>query len=332
MTNRRIMKKIWGMMAVLCLTCWSAVAQDYNLNSHNIVPFSLNPAMAGNANAIRLGLDFRQQWPTLPNNYTTVRCSYDQNFYKKMCSLGAAYTFDDQANGIFRTNEFALVYAHTFELTEGAFLRLGLQGSYFLNFFGFDKLEYGDQYDKSNGHVDPNTIEDFEQTSRGLFDFSAGAVFNIEKVFTLGASIYHIAEPENGFVNKSANALSRKFIVHANYMHDLLYGNGLWGRKDLSDKYLFVNANYQQQADFKKAYLGMGVYLTPVVLGLAEKTNLESVFVTSFMVGCSINNLQAFYVFDLPTFEKKNGSWSHEICLTYIIQKKERFPCPIVYW
>lgn len=316
----------------LALACVGASAQDYNLNSHNLVPFSINPAQAGNANAIRLGLDFRQQWPTLDANYTTVRLSYDQNFYKKMCSLGFAYSLDDQGHGVYRTNEFSLVYSHTFEVTELSFLRLGLQGTYFLNHFGYDKLTYGDQYDSSNGHIDDTTIEDFETTTQGVFDFSVGAVFNVENTFSLGAAVYHITEPDNGFVRKTENALSRKYVFHANYMHDLQYTNGLWGRRDLSDNYFFVNANYQQQADFKKAYLGLGVFLTPVVLGVAEKYNLEDVFVTAFMVGCSFKGFQAYYIFDLPTYEKKNGSWSHEISLIYVIKHNERFPCPMVYW
>ncbi|MBQ4036212.1 MAG: PorP/SprF family type IX secretion system membrane protein [Paludibacteraceae bacterium] len=311
--------------------CSSAYAQDYNLNSHNLVPFSLNPAQAGNANAIRLGLDFRQQWPKLDNRYTTVRLSYDQNVYKKMCSLGFAYSLDDQSS-VYRSNEFSLVYSHTFEVTELSFIRLGLQGTYYLNYFGFDKLEYGDQYDSSNGHVDNSTIEDFETNTRGLFDFSFGAVYYVENTFSLGASVFHIAEPENGFVRKADNKLARKYVVHANYMHDLQYTNGLWGRRDMSDNYLFVNANYQQQADFKKAYLGLGVFLTPVILGVAEKYNLDGVFVTSLMAGCSIKGLQAYYVFDLPTYERENGAWSHEICLVYVIKQKERFPCPMVLW
>lgn len=326
------MKYLASIVSALGLACGTAAAQDYNLNSHNLVPFSLNPAQAGNANAIRLSADVRQQWPTLGNNYKTARVSYDQNFYKRMCSLGAYYAFDDQANGIYRSNEFSLIYSHTFEVTEQAFVRLGLQGSYFLNFSGLDALQFGDQYDESNGKVDPTSIEDAGHDSQGLFDFSVGATFNVENVFSLGGAVYHLAEPENGFVDKANNTLHRKFVVHANYMRDLLYSNGLWGRRDLSDTYLFVNANYQRQADFQKAYLGLGLYLSPVMLGLAEKSNLDEVHVTSFQLGFSYKAFQAYYIFDLPTYKWENGSWSHELCLIYVIKKNEKFPCPMVYW
>ena len=311
----------------------SAFAQDYSFPNHNLVPFTLNPSIVGNANAIRGSLDFRQQWPALDNHYTTLRASFDKNVYKRMCSVGASYTFDDMSNGVYRTNEFALVYSHAFQLDDEMYLRLGLQGSYFLNYFGFDKLVYGDQYDASNGSVDPNTIEDASNSSCSLFDFSFGAMFNIQNKFSIGASVYHIGEPDNGFIKKSANSLSRKFVVHANYIVDLLYSNGLRGRKDLSDTYLFFNGTYQQMADFKLAYIGAGLYLNPVIFGIAEKFNLDEEYVTSFMIGGSYKGFQLYYVYDLFTGSHGgNGSWSHEIALIYIHQDKEKYPCPVTYW
>lgn len=326
------MKKLFFVGWMLIAGVVAAMAQDYSLINHNVVPFALNPAQAGNANATRFALSFRQQWPQLANHFTTARVSFDRPFYKRMCSLGLAYNYDDYAGGVYRTNDFAAVYAHTFELTENSFFRLGLQGSLFVNHFGFDKLEYGDQYDKTNGRIDPNTIEDFDKTTCTFFDFSAGMTYYIENKFSIGGAVYHIAEPENGFLDKSANALNRRFVVHANYMHDLIYGNGLWGRNDLSDKYLYLNANYQTQADWQTAYLGLGLYLAPVVLGVSERTNLDEVYTTAFQLGCTYKGLQVYYTFDLFTSDKLNGSWSHQIDLIYIIQIKEKYPCPMVYW
>lgn len=63
-------------------------AQDYSLSNHNVVPFSLNPSSVGAANTLRLGVNYRMQWPMLSNSYHTVRVSYDQNVYKQMCSVG----------------------------------------------------------------------------------------------------------------------------------------------------------------------------------------------------------------------------------------------------
>lgn len=309
----------------------NAVAQDYTFSNHNVVPFSLNPSLVGNANAIRLGANYRMQWPSLGNRYHTVRLSYDQNFYKRMCSLGLSYAHDNMANGTIKTNEVAAVYGHTIRLFEGYFLRLGAQASFFYNKYGSDVM-FGDQYDWSTGEIFPNTTEEVANASTSFVDFSAGAAFVIENKLTLGAAVYHLGEPENGIHDEQQSILNHRYVVHANYLFDLQYANGLWGRQDLSDKYAFVNAAYQSQYNFDQLYAGVGVIISPLIAGVSMKSDLENINVFSFMLGATYKALQAYYIYDLFTSDEKNGSWSHEISLIYIIQKKERYPCPVVYW
>jgi len=326
-----MMRKLF--FAILGLIgAFATSAQDYTFSNHNIVPFSLNPSLVGNANAIRLGLNYRRQWPTLGNCYNTVRVSYDQNFYKRMCSLGAFYTHDNMANGDIRTNEFGLIYGHTMRISDGYFIRLGVQASLFYNQYGKD-FEFGDQYDWGTGAILPHTSENMtENGSTSFLDFSAGGAFIIENCLTLGGSVYHIGEPENGIFESKDNILSRRFVGHANYVLDLESTNGLWGRREMSDKYLFINAAYQKQHNFELAYLGAGVMLSPIIGGVSIKSDMEAVNTISFLLGGTYKGLQAYYVYDLFTSSKKNGSWSHEISIIYIIQTHEKYPCPVVYW
>jgi type IX secretion system PorP/SprF family membrane protein len=307
-------------------------AQDYTFTNHNLTPFSLNPSLAGNANAMRFGLNYRQQWLTLGNNYHTVRASYDQNFYKQMSSLGVVYIHDNMANSIYRTNEFALIYSHILRLKEFYYIRLGVQGSMFMNYLGWDKLTFGDQYDPVRRIPVSSTIEELDTDQRTFFDFSVGANFVIENLFSIGGAVYHIAEPENGFADLNDNTLKRKFTGHANFVRDLQYRNGLFGRKDLSDNYYFLNATYQHQDKFNMLNLGGGVAFDPLILGASVKNDLDAVNVIAFLVGAHYKGLQIYYVYDLFTSKKKNGSWSHEISLIYILEKQERYPCPVTYW
>ncbi|MBQ0156088.1 MAG: PorP/SprF family type IX secretion system membrane protein [Bacteroidales bacterium] len=338
------MKRLILIISAIWMATVGVFAQDYTFSNHNIVPFSLNPAMAGNANAIRLGLNFRQQWPTLGNKYNTVRASYDQNFYKRMCSAGLAYAMDSYAGGIYRTNEIGLVYAHTFQLkagksnkfssmaNDGVFLRLGVQGTCFINKFDVSKVSFADQYDLGTGNLYGPTTEEFESDRVRFVDFNAGAALNIQGFLTLGAAMYHMSEPENGFQKLGENVLHRRFAAHVNYIKDLELSNGLFGRNTLSDTYLFANASYQKQDVWKQLDLGAGGFFAPFMAGISMKTDLSEVSYVSFMVGASIKNFQAYYVYDLFTSQKKNGSWSHEIALIYIIRTVERYPCPVVYW
>ena len=143
----------------------------------------------------------------LGNKYNTVRASYDQNFYKQMCSLGFAYAYDNMASGVYQVNEFDLVYGHTIRLQEHYFIRLGVQASLFANYLNAGKLTFGDQYDPYTNQILPNSLENLDMSSRTFVDFSFGASFIIENTFTIGASIYHIGEPENGFVRAEDNVV-----------------------------------------------------------------------------------------------------------------------------
>lgn len=313
--------------------CGMVSAQDYSFVNHNLTPFSLNPSLAGNAKDIRLGLNYRQQWMALGNRYHTIRSSFDMSFHQQACNVGFAYSFDNMAGGVFNQNEFDFVYAQRLLLKEGMTIRLGVMGSFFLNRLGWDKIKYGDQYDDNSKRPTLETMEDFENDTRSFFDVSVGASFNIENKLTLGAALYHIAEPNNGFNDLKENTLHRKLVFHINYLKDLQNKNGLWGRSALSDNYLFINGSYQKQDEFQMANLGVGVAWDPIIFGVSDKNTLTTkVNVVGFMAGVHFKGLQVFYVFDLFTSKKHNGSWSHELNLIYIISKKDKYPCPATYW
>lgn len=323
------MKRIiaWIISLVFCAT--TIMAQDYSLSNHNVVPFSLNPSSAGSANTLRLGINYRMQWPMLGNNYHTVRVSYDQNVYKQMCSVGASYSYD-QHSAVFGIHEFDAVYAHTFRLADKHFIRLGLQASYFLNQLRVDNLTFGDQYDPSNGSILPNSAEQWENQTKGFFDFSVGASYVFQDKLLLGFAVYHLAEPDNGFV-PNQQFLPRKFVGQVGFIQDLRLNHGL---KSLgfSDNYFFANASYQQQADFKQFYIGAGICYQPVIVGVSYKTNLNEVHTASFTIGGYYKGFQLYYVFDLFTSDKKNGSWSNELSLIYTMPTKKECLCPVTYW
>lgn len=319
------------------LATWVALplalpAQDYTMGNYNLCPFGLNPAMAGNANAIRLGASYHQQWLNLGNRYHTARISYDQNFYKQMCSLGFSYTYDNMADGIFQTNELALVYAHNIRLHEGYYIRLGVQASCFLNYFGYSNLVFEDQYNSYNNTINPISLEKLENDSRYFPDFSVGAAFVIDNCFSFGFSANHLGEPENGFVAKKQNRLYRKYVAHASYYYDFHRQGGLYQTRGLSSLYLFFNSNYQHQYQSNSGYLGGGVYFRPITLGVSYKTDFIDSHIAAFTAGVHLYELQIFYVVDFNLSGRGNGTWSQELALIYLIHPKKKDLCPIVLW
>lgn len=323
----------------------SAVAQDFTFTNNNVIPFSLNPAMVGNANAMRFGINHRMQWPTLDNSYTTTRISYDQNFYKQMASLGFSYTRDNQAN-VFKQNELAAVYSHNIRLEDEYFVRLGVQLAFNYNYYD-SGLTFDDSYAGEGQNTLP-TNDEVTENHAAFMDFSFGAAFVWDNRLTVGGSVYHIGQPNNGFDEKEASQLGRRYVFHVNYMQDLESRAGLWGRRSESGTYLFGSANYQQQSVdvqgseddkrvFRMAAINLGCMTNPVLFGVADKIDFTQSYgglnVLSFMVGANYKGLQAYYIFDLYTSKKDNGSWSHEFAIVYVIPPKHyRYSCPVVYW
>lgn len=323
------MKRIAIWIVSFMLGATAVLAQDYSFNNHNVVPFSLNPSSVGAANTMRLGINYRMQWPMLSNNYHTVRVSYDQNVYKQMCSVGASYSYD-QHSSVFGVHQFDAVYAHTFRLVDKHFIRLGLQATCFLNQFRADGLTFGDQYDAATGNMLPSSAEGWENQSKSYFDFSVGVSYVYEHKLMVGFAVYHLAEPDNGFV-PNTQYLPRKYVGQIGFVQDLKLNHGLKSQ-GFSDNYFFANASYQQQADFKQAYIGAGICYQPVIIGVSYKTDIDQVHTVSFTAGAYYKGFQLYYVFDLFTSDRQNGSWSNEISLIYTMPTKKKDLCPVVYW
>ena len=331
------MKRILVILASLFLS-GAALAQDYTFTNNNVVPFGMNPSLVGNANAMRFGLDYRMQWPTLSNKYNTLRITYDQPIYKQMCNIGVSYTRDNEA-GIINHNEFAATYSQNIRLQDEYFVRLGVTFSFFNNHLDTD-LTFDDQYVRP-GTLLPSSIDDVSETNVNFVDFSFGAAFVMENKLTVGAALYHIGEPNNGFDDLESSTLGRRFVVHANYIQDMESRAGLWGRRDLSSTYFFGSLNYQQQEALGRTYhlgtISAGAMTNPILFGASYKYDFASAYgklnILSFMVGANWKGLQAYYIFDLYTSKKNNGSWSHEFSIVYVLPPKHyKYSCPIIYW
>lgn len=338
------MKRIANILFGLMLT-GSALAQDYTFTNNNVVPFSLNPALVGNANTMRFSLDYRMQWPTLDNHYNTTRLSFDMPFYKHVSSLGVSYVRDNLAN-VFYDNQFSAIYSHNIRLEDDYYIRLGVQVSFVMDYLDGD-LTLRDMMDDKGQTIAGESIDPSAQNHLSYADFSFGGAFVIENMLTVGASVYHIGEPNNGFDDDEAQQLGRKYVFHVNYMHDLESRSGLWGRRDMSGTYLFGSASYQQQSvpvsgsskdrNYKLACLSVGAMTNPVLFGVSDKYDFSSSYgnlnTVSLMVGGNYRGLQLYYIFDLYTSKKDNGSWSHELSFVYVMPDRHyRYACPIVYW
>ena len=228
-------KTIYITLLVSIAATLSLKAQDIHFSQFNETPMLLNPAMCGTFDGDhRAVLNYRNQWASVANPYTTYAFSYDAGLMKKRGGtgyMGAGLTlFRDVAgdNNMGTTQANAYLSYHLM-LNKNNMLTGGIQGGYSLRSMDQGNEQWGSQYDGASG-FDPampsgetSTFQDF-----GYADFSGGLAWNYfsEEVYStannalkinVGASVNHINKPKMSFYNLKDESLFTKYTVHSSF-------------------------------------------------------------------------------------------------------------------
>lgn len=187
-------------------------AQDPNFSQFFVSPLTLNPALTGKFDGnYRLGLNFRNQWPSINNAFRTYTASFDAGILKNRIpdydqfGIGVLGLTDKSGNGVLQHNYLGLSTAYHKALDESGFHQIGLgfQGIYVNKRLNTDALKFEDML-RSDGFTGLTT-EDFTNYRLNLsyFDLSAGFFYNGTtdgaNNFYLGGSMYHINRHEETF-------------------------------------------------------------------------------------------------------------------------------------
>ncbi len=190
----------------------SAQAQDPNFSQFFVSPLTLNPALTGKFDGLfRIAGNYRNQWPSINNAFTTYTTSVDASILKNRIpefdqfGIGAMAFKDQSGNGVLSNTFFALSTAYHKALDENGYHQIGLgfQGTYVYKHLDITKVKFEDQL-QANGFTGI-TSEIFSQNQINVtyFDMNLGALYNGStngsNNFYLGASMYHINRPKETF-------------------------------------------------------------------------------------------------------------------------------------
>lgn len=176
----------------------------------------LNPALAGNEQALTLSTNYRTQWRSIVLPYVTSQASiihpiYKEDFTKIHVGGFGVSMFNDRAgDGNFKTLGLNLNFAYNLWLDQSFRHRLsvGLQAGFVQKRVDYTNLQWGEQFNPFIGFdatIDP-TEADFGD-GRLYPDFSVGIMYHYDPTQQLdispyiGISFYHINRPDESFVN-----------------------------------------------------------------------------------------------------------------------------------
>jgi type IX secretion system PorP/SprF family membrane protein len=280
-------------------------AQDPTFTQFYANPIYLNPAFAGSNGCPRYNVNFRNEWPSLTNNYITSSASYDQYFKNISGGFGVLATNDIQGKGTINTSMLGLVYSYHLKVNRKFAMLFGVRAAWYQKFLDWDKLTFGDMIDPRRGFV-LGTNDVPRGGSRGFFDASAGFV-GFSKRFFFGVAGHHLNRPNESVIIGNS-PMPIRLTAHAGA--EIPVGGK---SKYNTNTTIMPNIIYQYQQGFQELNLGTYVKYGSFQAGVWYR-NRDAFILT---VGVNTGKFRVGYSYDVtisPLNAGKSGG-SHEISL-----------------
>ena len=325
------MNRIPLIFCVLMLAIDGAVtAQDPQFSQFYAAPLYLNPAMAGSTGQARAGINYRNQWPAIDANFTTMSAYFDYFIEDKNSAVGMIITRDKEGLAGLRSLSIGLQYAYELQINENLGFRPGIQVALFNRDINFDKLTFGDQFDSNTGQfLDQPTAETFNTNfSKTFFDISFGGVL-FTRTAWLGVSAWHLTQPNQSIIDEQS-PLPIKYSFHGGfkfYLKPGATGSGVYTRK--AERSIAPAIQYRHQGKFDQMDVGLYFTAEPMVLGvwyrgvpfknIDDFVNNESiVLLLGFTKLGAKDAINIGYSFDYTISKLGSGSGgAHEFSLVY---------------
>jgi len=319
--------------------------QDPHFSQFFSSPLTLNPALTGKFDGqYRISGIYRNQWPELNNAFITSSISLDAPILTQKISennrlaVGIFAMTDKSVNGILRSNYVAASVAYHIALDEEGYQQLGagFQASYANKRLDVAAIKFESQLDLTGQWTSPSN-ENFNASLVNVhyIDVNAGLLYNgstngLDNYY-LGASVYHLNNPSDGFMKNGNYHLSRRYTAHA---------GGYFPTGEITT--LFLTGLYNQQNTTKEVVLGsaLGFNLAgqsevPVSFYAGCWTRLNNQYDAVIpYIGLDFNELRLGLTYDINVSKLTPGSQSKggmELTLVYVHQKstgRKTMPCP----
>jgi type IX secretion system PorP/SprF family membrane protein len=311
----KYIKIAFALFGLMLLNQGETKAQDPQFTQFYANQLYLNPAFAGTSKCPRVGLSYRNQWPSISGTFVTGSFAYDQYLDGINGGLGVLITRDDAGKGILTTTRASFIYSYHLAVNSRSSINFGFEGGYHVKALNTENLIFGDQISPTQGVVggDSNDPGRFG-TSRSAPDFSFGALY-YSKYFFMGAAGHHLTEPDEGLINSSK--LPMKITGHMGAKIPLRL-KGLGGGTKGAKSSISPNVLYQRQADFQQLNLGLYIQKGALVTGLWYR-NSDAFIV---LVGIEQDMVKIGYSYDLTISRLGSATaGSHELSMQW------QFPC-----
>ena len=335
----RIFKPLLLLFFLLLFT-GSFYGQDLRFSQFHASSAYTNPAFVGTVERPRVILNFRDQWPDMPQTYLSYRFAFDEFLAPIHSGIGVYAFQDNEGDNIVKTTSLGLQYMYQAKFTEKLALNSAVQVSYNQKNLDWNRLQFYDQIDPLYGFNDASGIPNATteplppQLSDNFLDLGAGALLYSDKYF-VGISAFHLTQPTESFYNNSGSRLPLNVTGQI---------GAKWSLGNKHDPFVISPVVvYTTQTSFQQLLAGCYFKKNIVLTGLFLKHNFESMSDVTLLIGLAKGSVAFAYNYDVSLGRLAgNSGGSHEVSLIYTFREgygkmtsrrqKSSLECPSVFY
>jgi len=300
-----------------------ALSQDISFSQFYANPLYLNPAFSGSVGMPRVALQYRNQWHSFDNAFSTYSAAFDIPVRKLQGGIGGYVLNDSQADGILKTLQVNFSYSVFVRLSENYHLNGALQAGYNQNSLNTSMLIFADNLDPNYGdHGTSGELATLTDPNYNYADFSAGLLLYSQRLY-YGIAVHHLTEPNQSFYqgNGDVAKLPRKYTGHFGARLPVyLYGHN---RKkfDISPQVIVQMQGKNQQFNY-----GLFATKSGFTVGTWFRQNFGFRYdAVILLVGFMKKSWQINYSYDFTISGLRGDSGgTSEISLTFLLYKSEK--------
>lgn len=291
-------------------------AQDLRYAHWHAAESNYNPAFTGSSGQPRIILNFRDQWPDMPQTYISYRAAFDLYAEAIRSGVGAYINQDNQGDGVLESTEIGLQYMYQARIAYSWALNFGLGMSYNQFRVNWEDLQFLDQinllygFNDVFGNPNPTAEPTPGSLTTGYTDLNAGAVLYSDKMY-FGMSVGHLNTPKVSFYNNATSIIPASISGQAGIF---------FGGKKADDLVFNPYALFSTQKGFSQLQTGFYVKKSLFLGGFALKHNTSNLSDVVLLAGLSKGMLKFAYSYDVsvgPLAGLSGGAHEVSLMLTF---------------
>lgn len=304
-------------------------------------PTILAPSYTGLTNGSRLSLNYREQWPSIPGQFTTYALAFDHNFTRIHSGFGLQAFRDVAGPGKLGLTNVGLLYAYDIPINKFWHVRPGINLMFSQRSLHQRDLIMGDQINLTGDNASISIEPDHDEYA-SYMDATASLIAYSHKYWG-GFTFDHMLRP-----NESLAGVISKVPIRMSIFGGIKFD--LAPRARDYQESVVIAFNYKNSLGMQSDQFDIGIYWTktPIVIGawyrglpITQKRmgySMENIDALVLLVGYRMQNLQIGYSYDFTISDLMNHTGgSHEISIVYEFNQSLRFgrnnkygvvPCP----